>query len=104
TERFRLLVARGWSEGSITAVAYNVRAKDTMRARLDGMPERAQRRVRTLHALGNDVLRRESGHTALIDEWEMRRRIEALVPVKPRANTDMYAPYLEALGEVRLGL
>ena len=104
TERFRLLVARGWSEGSITAVAYNVRAKDTMRARLDGMPERTQRRVRTLHALGNDVLRRDSGSTALIDEWEMRRRIEALVPVKPRANTDMYAPYLEALGEVRLGL
>ncbi len=34
----------------------------------------------------------------------MRRRIEALVPVKPRANTDVYAPYLEALGQVRLGL
>jgi hypothetical protein len=62
------------------------------------------RRVRTLHALGNDVLRRAGGNTSLIDEWEMRRRIEALVPVKPRANTDMYAPYLEALSEVRLGL
>ena len=103
TERFRLLVDRGWSPGSITAVAYNVRAKDTMRARLADMPEGARRRVRTLHALGNDVLRRAGGN-ALIDEWEMRRRIEALVPVKPRANTDMYAPYLEALGEVRLGL
>ena len=104
TERFRLLVDRGWSPGSITAVAYNVRAKDTMRARLADMPEGARRRVRTLHALGNDVLRRAGGNRTLIDEWEMRRRIEALVPVKPRANTDMYAPYLEALGEVRLGL
>jgi DNA helicase II / ATP-dependent DNA helicase PcrA len=104
TERFRLLVARGWSPGSITAVAYNVRAKDTMRERLADMPDGARRRVRTLHALGNDVLRRAGGHTSLIDEWEMRRRIEALVPVKPRANTDMYAPYLEALSEVRLGL
>jgi DNA helicase-2/ATP-dependent DNA helicase PcrA len=104
TERFRLLVDRGWSPGSITAVAYNVRAKDTMRDRLADMPERARRRVRTLHALGNDVLGRGGGDTALIDEWEMRRRIEALVPVKPRANTDMYAPYLEALSEVRLGL
>ena len=104
TERFRLLVDRGWSAGSITAVAYNVRAKDTMRERLADMPEGARRRVRTLHALGNDVLRRASGPTSLIDEWEMRRRIEALVPVKPRANTDMYAPYLEALSEVRLGL
>jgi DNA helicase-2/ATP-dependent DNA helicase PcrA len=104
TERFRLLVDRGWSPGSITAVAYNVRAKDTMRERLADMPEGARRRVRTLHALGNDVLRRAGGNTSLIDEWEMRRRIEALVPVKPRANTDMYAPYLEALSEVRLGL
>jgi DNA helicase-2/ATP-dependent DNA helicase PcrA len=104
TERFRLLVDRGWSPRSITAVAYNVRAKDTMRARLADMPEGARRRVRTLHALGNDVLRRAGGNSTLIDEWDMRRRIEALVPVKPRANTDMYAPYLEALGEVRLGL
>jgi DNA helicase II / ATP-dependent DNA helicase PcrA len=104
TERFRLLVDRGWSPGSITAVAYNVRAKDTMQARLGDMSDHSRRRVRTLHALGNDVLRRAGGHTALIDEWEMRRRIEALVPVKPRANTDMYAPYLDALSEVRLGL
>ncbi len=104
TERFRLLVDRGWSAGSITAVAYNVRAKDTMRDRLADMPEGARRRVRTLHALGNDVLGRGGGPSSLIDEWEMRRRIEALVPVKPRANTDMYAPYLEALSEVRLGL
>ncbi len=104
TERFRLLVDRGWSPGSITAVAYNVRAKDTMRDRLADMAEPARRRVRTLHALGNDVLGRGAGNSSLIDEWEMRRRIEALVPVKPRANTDMYAPYLEALSEVRLGL
>ncbi len=104
TERFRLLADRGWSAGSITAVAYNVRAKDTMRERLVDMPEGARRRVRTLHALGNDVLGRAGANGALIDEWEMRRRIEALVPVKPRANTDMYAPYLEALSEVRLGL
>jgi DNA helicase-2/ATP-dependent DNA helicase PcrA len=104
TERFRLLVDRGWDPGSITAVAYNVRAKDTMRERLSDLVEVAQRRVRTLHALGNDVLRRAGGESTLIDEWEMRRRIEALVPVKPRANTDVYAPYLEALGEARLGL
>ncbi len=104
TERFRLLVDRGWHPGSITAVAYNVRAKDTMQDRLADMPDGTRRRVRTLHALGNDVLRRSAGNQALIDEWEMRRRIEALVPVRPRANTDLYAPYLEALSEVRLGL
>ncbi|HEV2644064.1 MAG TPA: ATP-dependent helicase, partial [Candidatus Elarobacter sp.] len=104
TERFRLLADRGWSPGSITAVAYNVRAKDTMRERLGDMPESARRRVRTLHSLGNDVLLRTEGGATLIDEWEVRRRIEALVPVKPRANTDVYAPYIEALSEVRLGL
>jgi DNA helicase-2/ATP-dependent DNA helicase PcrA len=104
TERFRLLVGRGWDPGSITAVAYNVRAKDTMRERLSDLVEGAQRRVRTLHALGNSVLRRAGGESTLIDEWEMRRRIEPLVPLKPRANTDVFAPYLDALGEVRLGL
>ncbi len=104
TERLRLLVARNWSTSSITAVAYNVRAKDTMRARLSDLPPGALNRIRTLHSLGNDILRRGNGKSTLIDEWDMRRRIEALVPVKPRANTDVYAPYLEALGEVRLGL
>jgi DNA helicase-2/ATP-dependent DNA helicase PcrA len=104
TERFRLLVARDWSTHSLTAVAYNVRAKDTMRERLADLPEPARRRVRTLHSLGNDVLQRACGQSALIDEWEVRRRVETLVAVKPRANTDVYAPYLEALGEVRLGL
>jgi DNA helicase-2/ATP-dependent DNA helicase PcrA len=104
TARLRLLLDRGWHPDSVTAVAYNVRAKDTMRERLSDLAEPAQRRVRTLHALGNDVLRRAAGPSQLIDEWEIRRRIEAFVAVKPRANTDVYAPYLEALGEVRLGL
>ena len=75
-----------------------------MRERLADLPEGARRRVRTLHALGNDILRRANGNSNLIDEWEIRRRIEALVPVKPKANTDIYAPYIEALGAVRLGL
>jgi ATP-dependent DNA helicase UvrD/PcrA len=104
TARLRLLIARGWAPSSMTAVAYNVRAKDAMRARLDDLPPGARNRIRTLHALGNDVLRRARGSGTLIDEWELRRRVEALVPVKPRANTDVYAPYLEALGEARLGL
>jgi DNA helicase-2/ATP-dependent DNA helicase PcrA len=104
TERFRLLVAqRRWHPGSVTAVAYNVRAKDTMHARLADLPG-AARRIRTLHSLGNDILTRSVGRATVLDEWEVRRRIESLVPVRPRANTDVYAPYLEALGVVRLGL
>ncbi len=104
TERFRLLARRNWHRNSITAVAYNVRAKDTMRARLADLPPEARNRIRTLHALGNDIVRRATGNLPLLDEWEVRRRIETLVPVKPRANSDVYAPYLEALSEVRMGL
>jgi DNA helicase-2/ATP-dependent DNA helicase PcrA len=104
TERFRLLTQRNWATSSITAVAYNVRAKDTMRERLADLPADALDRVRTLHSLGNDILRRANGNATLLDEWEVRRRIEALVAVKPRANTDVFAPYLEALSEVRMGL
>jgi DNA helicase II / ATP-dependent DNA helicase PcrA len=104
TERFRLLTQRNWPTNSITAVAYNVRAKDTMRARLADLPPVALYRVRTLHSLGNDILRRANGNGALLDEWDVRRRIEGLVPVKPRANIDVYAPYLEALAEVRMAL
>ena len=64
----------------------------------------ALRKVRTLHALGFDIVRRARDIRDVLDEWDVRRRIEPLVPVRPRANTDVYAPYLEALGEVRLGL
>src|SRR5205823_6174394 len=78
--------------------------KDTMRARLAELPLDALDRVRTLHALGNEILRRGQGNATLVNEWDVRRRIEALVPVKPRANADVFAPYLEALSEVRLGL
>ena len=41
----------------------------------------------------------------LLDEREVRRQIEKLVPIRrQRANTDPIAPYIEALGQVRLGL
>jgi len=101
TARFTLLLDRDWDPRSITAVAYNVRAKDTMQARV---AEQYRDRIRTLHALGNQVLQRGRGNSTLIDEWDVRRRIESLVPVRPRANTDVYAPYIEALAAVRLGL
>lgn len=105
TERYRLLVAgRGWGARSVCAVAYNVRAKDEMQQRLAGIGDAARRKVRTLHSLGNDILRRGSAVGDVLDEWQVRQRIEPLVPVRRRANTDVYAPYLEALSEVRLGL
>ncbi|MGH8977962.1 MAG: ATP-dependent helicase, partial [Acidimicrobiia bacterium] len=105
TERFRLLVARrGWGPAAVCAVAYNVRAKAEMEARLADLGPAGLRKIRTLHALGFDAVRRAREIHDVLTEWDVRRRIEPLVPVRPRANTDILAPYLEALGEVRLGL
>jgi DNA helicase-2/ATP-dependent DNA helicase PcrA len=105
TERFRLLVARrGWGPAPVCAVAYNVRAKDEMAQRLDDLGPTVLRKVRTLHALGFDAVRRARDIREVLNEWDVRRRIEPLVPERPRANTDILAPYLEALREVRLGL
>jgi DNA helicase-2/ATP-dependent DNA helicase PcrA len=105
TERFRALVAgRRWEPASVCAVAYNVRAKAEMEHRLRDLGWASLRKVRTLHALGFDILRRSRGDHVVLSEGDVRRRVESLVPVRPRANTDVYAPYLEALAEVRLGL
>jgi DNA helicase-2/ATP-dependent DNA helicase PcrA len=105
TERFRLLVAgRGWGAASVCAVAYNVRAKAEMEQRLADLGPRALHKVRTLHALGFDAVLRARDIQEVLTEWDVRRRIEPLVPVRPRANADVYGPYLEALAEVRLGL
>jgi DNA helicase-2/ATP-dependent DNA helicase PcrA len=105
TERFRLLVSqRGWGPAPVCAVAYNVRAKAEMEQRLHDVGPGALRKIRTLHALGFDIVRRSRDIRDVLTEWDVRRRIEPLLPIRPRANTDVYAPYLEALTEVRLGL
>lgn len=104
-ERFRLLVAaRGWGSRSVCAVAYNVRAREEMQQRLADLPAADRAKVRTLHSLGFDVVRRAIGAATVLDERAVRARIEPLVSVRRRANTDVYGPYLEALAEVRLGL
>lgn len=105
TARLRHLVAgRGWSPAAITALAYNRKAADEMRLRLAGTS--AAGCVRTLHAFGYQILTDAAGGEAprLIDEMERRRRVERLVDVRHRANADVLAPFLDALGAVRLGL
>jgi len=78
-------------------VAYNVRAAGEMRARLGDVGEV---RIRTLNALGL----RLCGRTTTIDEMEVRRVLGDLVTFPKRAETDPVAPWIEALGRVRLGL
>lgn len=103
TERFRhLVVDRGWNADSITALAYNRRAAEEMRSRL---AHAGETHVRTLHAFGYEILgRARNGRPRLLGEREVRRLLDRLAPVKPRANEDVHAPYIEALSEIRTAL
>ena len=98
TERARLMI-RGWAlpPAALALVAYNVRAAGEMKERLADVP---QLRVRTLNALGL----RLSGRARTLDEPEVRRILSDLVSFPRRAETDPAAPWIEALGRVRLGL
>ncbi len=98
TERARLLL-RGWGlpADAVALVAYNVRAAAEMRDRLADVGEI---RIRTLNALGL----RLGGRTSTIEEMEVRRLLGALITFPKRAETDPAAPWIEALGRVRLGI
>ncbi len=104
----RTLIARvrhllgdlGFEPGIVTAVAYNNRAAAEMRERLGG--DRGAS-VRTIHSLGWEILREARGGVTLLDEREVRARLDPMVRVPRRPNTDVIGPYLEALAEVRIG-
>lgn len=103
TERLRHLVAdRGHHRSGVLAVAYNRKAQEEMAARTEGLGARIQ----TLNALGYDLIGRRYGRRPnLLDEREVRRRLEPHLPkMQHRLNTDPMAPYLEGLSIIRLGL
>lgn len=97
TERLRhLLVDRGYERERVTALAYNRRAAEEMRARTAAF----QPRVQTLHALGYEIL----GRPRLLEEREVRDLMRPMLDLPQVLGQDPLAPYLEALAEVRLGL
>jgi len=103
TERLRHLLAdRAHERDLVVAVAYNRKAQEEMAARTEGLGARIQ----TLNALGYELVGRHAGRRPpLLDEREVRRRLEPLLPkLQHRLNTDPMAPYLEGLSVVRLGL
>lgn len=103
TERLRHLLAdRAHERSGLLAVAYNRKAQEEMAARTDGL----NARIKTLNALGYEIVgRRMGGRPNLIDEREVRRRLEPHLPkMQHRLNTDPMAPYLEGLSIIRLGL
>ncbi|MCC6831955.1 MAG: ATP-dependent DNA helicase UvrD2 [Thermoleophilia bacterium] len=102
-ERLRhLLGVRGVEPGLTLAVAYNRRAQAELESRCAAF----RPRVETLNALGYALVARHRGaRPPVMDDREVRRLVESLVPrQRRRANTDPIAPYLEALSEIRLGL
>jgi DNA helicase-2/ATP-dependent DNA helicase PcrA len=99
TERARLLLT-GWRlpSNALAVVAFNRRAAEELKSRtadLRGL------RVRTLNALG---LRLLSPGIKTIEEAAVRELLSTLVEVPRKVETDPIAPWLEALGRVRLGL
>jgi DNA helicase-2/ATP-dependent DNA helicase PcrA len=103
TERLRhLVVDRGWERDAVLAVAYNKKAQEELDLRgADFGP-----RTRTLNSLGLWVLGRARGRAPrVLEEREVRSLIERLAPLpRRRVNTDPIAPYVDALGRVRLAL
>ena len=84
----------------VTAVAYNNRAAAEMRTRLG----RQDLHIRTIHSLGWRILRDVTPGVDLLDERGVRARLRRLIPRRPRLNTDVVGPYIEALADVRIAL
>ena len=95
-----LVDQRGIEPWSVTAVAYNNRAAAEMRTRLG----RQDLHIRTIHSLGWRILRDARPGVDLLDERGVRTRLRRLIPRKPRLNTDIVGPYIEALADVRIAL
>ena len=95
-----LIDDRGVEPSLVCAVAYNNRAAEEMRQRL-GRPEL---RIRTIHSLGWRIVRDVRPDATLLDEREVRSRLQRLLPHSRRAGTDTLGPYVEALSDVRIAL
>ena len=91
---------RGIEPQFVTAVAYNNRAAREMRERL----RRDDLSIRTIHSLGWAIIRDVRPDATLLGEREVRRRLGAMVPKRPRPNTDVIGPYLEGLAEITIAL
>ena len=110
TERLRhLLGPRGVHPSLVTVVAYNAKAADELRARCGDLVGSSGPHIRTLNSLGLqicDAARRRAGggRYRTLGEPEVRDLVEGLFSIRRRANTDVVAPYVEALSAVRLGL
>jgi DNA helicase II / ATP-dependent DNA helicase PcrA len=95
-----LVDRRGFEPELVTALAYNNRAAAEMRDRI----ERTDLSIRTFHSLGWAILREARPGVSMIEEPQIRSHLDRLVVGRRQVNTDTIGPYIEALGEVRIGL
>ncbi len=108
TERARHLLTE-WNlpPGAVSLVAFNKRAQEEMRERTTDLPGLG---VRTLNAIGLAIVNGtapfapQPANWRTIDELDVRRIIGDLVKFPRRRNSDPVAPWIEALGLIRLGL
>ncbi len=108
TERARHLL-QVWNvpSSAVTLVAFNKRAQEEMRARTADLPAL---QVRTLNSIalavvnGTPPFHPQPRRWRTIDEPDVRRIIGDLVSFPRRRNSDPIAPWIDALGLVRLGL
>ena len=102
TERLRFLVQSGLSPRAVTLVAYNVRAQEEMQNRLLDI---SGVQVQTLHSLANrvcHVAEKASRRMTVLDEREVRRHLQPLVPkLARRANQDPLEAWVDAVNTCR---
>ena len=91
---------RGVEPSLVTAVAYNNRAAEEMRSRL----QRPDLQIRTIHSLGWRIVRDVRPDATLLGEREVRGRLQRILPHTRRAGKDVFGPYIEALADVRIAL
>lgn len=108
TERARHLIdVWRFPPSAVTLVAFNKRAQEEMRARTSDLPGL---QVRTLNSIALAIVNGTAPFAAqrrqwrTVDEPDVRRLIGQLVTTPKRLNVDPIAPWIDALGLVRLGL
>lgn len=111
TARLRhLLLDRGIDPSVVTAVAFNRRAADEMVERTADLRAAGLRpHIRTIHSLALAIVNGlgaspRRADRRVIEERAARRILEAITEIRPQANTDVLAPYLEGLAMIRIGL
>ncbi|MEY2959793.1 MAG: hypothetical protein RLZZ01_2361 [Actinomycetota bacterium] len=108
TERARHLI-RNWRlpPSAVTLVAFNKRAQEEMRSRTTDLPGL---QIRTLNSIALAIVNgvrpfaAQPSQWRTIDEADVRRILGRLVETPRKLNVDPIAPWIDALGLVRLGL